>query len=100
MGYHSGSHFSTIQALEPFLEPGDIKLKFLGRPWERVGVGVNNEAAATSVWGIAYQAAEQLGLRKVVDCSFMIAFMFPPETEIENVQKYMNALKRAIKEGF
>src|SRR5215203_5285946 len=30
VGYHSGSHFTTIQALEPFLTREQIKLKFVG----------------------------------------------------------------------
>ena len=95
VGYHSGSHFATIQALEPFLQPDDVKLKFVGRPWERVDAGVSNEVAATSVWGITYQASEQLGLRRIVDCTFMMAFMFPSDTNQDDVRKYMNAMKRA-----
>jgi NitT/TauT family transport system substrate-binding protein len=95
VGYHSGSHFSTLQALEPFLAADDIQLRFLGRPWERVDAAVRKEVAATSVWGITYLTAEQLGLRKVVDCSFMMAFMFPPEVDVEDIGKYMNGLRRA-----
>jgi ABC-type taurine transport system substrate-binding protein len=30
VGYHSGSHFTTLQALEPFLDREQIKLKFVG----------------------------------------------------------------------
>ena len=38
---------------------------------------------------------EQLGFRKIVDTSFMIAFMFPPGVDPADVEKYMNGMKRA-----
>lgn len=95
VGYHSGSHFTTVQALEPFLSGDDIRLKFVGPPWDRVDAGIAGNVAATSVWGITYLASEQLGLRKVLDCSFMMAFLFPSEVKTEDVQKYMSAMKRA-----
>jgi hypothetical protein len=95
VGYQSGSHYSTIQALEPFLRPDDIKLKFVGLPWQRVDVAVDGDLPAASLWGITYLAGEQLGLRKVVDCTFMITFMFPDGVALEDVEKYMRALKRA-----
>src|SRR5262249_55157451 len=40
VGYHSGSHFTTIQALEPFLAREKVKLRFVGSSWARVDVGV------------------------------------------------------------
>ena len=95
VGYHSGSHFTTIQALEPFLATDDIKLTFVGRPWARVDVGIDKDVPATSVWGLTFQVLEQLGFRKVVDCSFMIGFMFPSHVAEADVAKYMNAMKRA-----
>ena len=95
VGYHSGSHFTTIQALEPFLAPGQIKLRFVGSSWARVDVGVERDVPATSVWGITYQVLEQLGFRKIVDTTFMIAFMYPDGTAEADVAKYMNGLRRA-----
>jgi NitT/TauT family transport system substrate-binding protein len=95
VGYQSGSHYTTIQALEAFLKPEDIKIKFVGVPWERVDVAVDRAVPATSLWGITYLAGEQLGLRKVADCTFMITFMFPKEVALDDVEKYMRALKRA-----
>ena len=32
VGYHSGSHYSAIQGLEPFLERDEIALDFVGLP--------------------------------------------------------------------
>lgn len=95
VGYHSGSHFTTIQALEPFLGREQIKLRFVGSSWARVDVGVERDIPATSVWGITYLVLEQLGFRKIVDTTFMIAFMFPRGVEAADVEKYMNGLKRA-----
>ncbi len=95
VGYHSGSHFTTIQALEPFLARERIKLRFVGSSWARVDVGIDRDVPATSVWGITYQTLEQLGFRKIVDTTFMIAFMFPHGVAAADVEKYMNGLKRA-----
>src|SRR5215217_9583124 len=36
VGYHSGSHYSAIQGLEPFLDREQIALDFVGRPSDRV----------------------------------------------------------------
>lgn len=95
VGYHSGSHFTTIQSLEPFLAADQVKLKFTGSIWARVDVGVDRDVPATSVWGLTYQVLDQLGFRKIVDTSFMIGFMFPPGVDPADVEKYMNGLKRA-----
>ena len=95
VGYHSGSHFTTIQSLEPFLGREQMKLKFVGSVWARVDAGLGRDVAATSVWGITHQVLEQFGFRKIVDTSFMIAFMFPHEVDERDVEKYMNGLRRA-----
>jgi len=95
VGYHSGSHFTTIQALEPFLARDRIKLRFVGSSWARVDVGVERDVPATSVWGITYQVLEQLGFRKIVDTTFMIAFMYPDGVAEADVERYMNGLRRA-----
>jgi NitT/TauT family transport system substrate-binding protein len=95
VGYHSGSHFTTLQALEPFLDREQIKLKFVGSSWARVDAGIDGDVPATSVWGITYQVLEQLGFRKIVDTTFMIGFMFPHGVDAAEVEKYMKGLKRA-----
>jgi NitT/TauT family transport system substrate-binding protein len=95
VGYHSGSHFTTIQALEAFLPRQAIKPKFVGSVWSRVDVGIDRNVPATSVWGLTYLVLEQLGFRKIVDTTFMIAFMFPSGVDPADVEKYMNGMKRA-----
>jgi NitT/TauT family transport system substrate-binding protein len=95
VGYHSGSHFTTIQSLEPFLAKEQIKLRFGGSIWARVDIGAGRDLPAVSVWGLSFQVLEQQGFRKVLDASFMIAFMFPPGVDPADVEKYMNGMKRA-----
>jgi hypothetical protein len=95
VGYHSGSHFTTIQSLEPCLTKEQIKLRFGGSIWARVDIGVGRDLPAVSVWGLSFQVLEQLGFRKVLDASFMIAFMFPPGVDPADVEKFMNGMKRA-----
>jgi ABC-type nitrate/sulfonate/bicarbonate transport system substrate-binding protein len=95
VGFQSGSHYSTIQALEAFVQPDEIKLKYVGRPWQRLDVVMDGDLQAASLWGLTYQVAEQLGLRKVADCTFMITFMFPATVDLADVEKYMRAMKRA-----
>ena len=95
VGYHSGSHFTAIQSLEPFLPRDKIKLKFGGSVWARVDEGVDRDVPATSSWGLTYLVLEQFGFRKIVDTSFMIGFMFPPGVDPADVEKYMRGMKRA-----
>ncbi|HEY1365346.1 MAG TPA: hypothetical protein VGF60_24090 [Xanthobacteraceae bacterium] len=95
VGYHSGSHFTTIQSLEPFLPREQIALKFVGSVWARVDVAVARDLPATSVWGLTYLVLEQLGFRKVIDTTFMIGFMFPHGVAVADIEKYMNGLRRA-----
>jgi NitT/TauT family transport system substrate-binding protein len=95
VGYHSGSHFTSIQALEAFLPAEQIKLKFVGSIWARVDAGVDRDVPATSVWGLTFQVLEQLGFRRIIDTSFMIGFMFPHNVDETEVERYMNGMRRA-----
>jgi NitT/TauT family transport system substrate-binding protein len=95
VGYHSGSHYSAIQALEAFLEPGDIALKFGGPPWARVDLALAGKVDAVNVWGPQRYVLEQHGFRKAVDATFMMAFMFPESVEEDDVARYIRALRRA-----
>src|SRR5262249_10179080 len=95
VGYHSGSHYTTIQALEPYMPRDQIKLRFGGSIWARVDIGVGRDLPAVSVWGLSFQVLEQLGFRKVVDASFMIAFMFRSKDEGGDGEKYRSGMKRA-----
>lgn len=95
VGYQSGSHYTTIQALEPFLPTEDIKLKFGGTPADRIDQLLDNLAPAATVFGPQLYLAEQLGFRKILDCTFMISAMVPEGVEVEQVNQYYEALRMA-----
>jgi ABC-type nitrate/sulfonate/bicarbonate transport system substrate-binding protein len=96
VGYHSGSHFATVQALESVLSPEDAKLTFQGPPNERLGALLNREVQAACVWGVPLYVAEAFGFRKVVDATFMIGFLITgSEAGKADVDKYLAALRRA-----
>jgi len=58
-------------------------------------VGVDGDLPATSLWGLTYLVGEQLGLRKIADCTFMITFMFPAGVALDDVEKYMRGMRKA-----
>jgi ABC-type nitrate/sulfonate/bicarbonate transport system substrate-binding protein len=96
VGYQSGSHYATIQALEPFLEPADIKLSFAeGLLFNRMEMLIDGEVPAVSLFSGPYYFLEQLGYRKVVDSTFMMAAMVAEGADLADVEKYYAALRRA-----
>lgn len=96
VGYQSGSHYSTIQALEQFLKPEEIKLSFAdGLIFRRLELLVDNEVPAASLFSGPYYFLEQLGYRKIVDTSFMMASMVDENANMDDVKKYFSALRRA-----
>ncbi|MGH2857869.1 MAG: ABC transporter substrate-binding protein [Solirubrobacteraceae bacterium] len=95
VGYHSGSHFSTLQALEAVIDPGQIRLRFGGMPYDRVDALLAGSVPAAAIWGAATYLVEQRGMRKLLDTTFMAAFMFDADTDPEDVQRYFNGLRRA-----
>jgi hypothetical protein len=95
VGYHSGSHYATIQALEPFLAADQIKLRFGGLPDERVDAAIARTVPAVDVFGMQLYILEQLGFRKIVDTTFMIAGMVTKDADLGDVKKYYAALRRA-----
>ena len=96
VGYQSGSHYSTIQTLEEFLDPGDIRLHFAdGLLFYRLEQLVDGKAPAVSLFSGPFYFAEQLGFRKAVDTSFMMASMITGDPDPGDVGKYFEALRRA-----
>jgi NitT/TauT family transport system substrate-binding protein len=100
VGYQSGSHYATIQALEPFLAANRISLAFGGSPADRVdqlldGTAPAGTAPAGTVFGAQYYLLEQLGFRKIVDATFMITAMVPQQADLDDVRRYFAALRRA-----
>jgi hypothetical protein len=95
VGYQSGSHYSTIQALEQYMPLADIKLNFAdGMPFSRLAKLVDGEAPAVALFSGHYYFAEQLGFRKIIDTTFMMASMVTGNPDPEDVRKYFRALRR------
>lgn len=94
-GYHSGSHFSTLQALEAFVRPEKVRLRFSGRPMARLEAALARRVDAVSAWGASGYVLEQREFRKILDTTFMVGFLFPTEVDEGDIEKFMNAMKRA-----
>ena len=96
VGYHSGSHFATVQALEGVLSPDEMKLSFEGPPNERLDALLERQVPAATAWGVPLYVAESFGFRKIVDATFMIGFLVTGlDATKAAVGKYLSALRRA-----
>ena len=96
VGFQSGSHYSTIQALEQYMKPADINLTFEdGMLFRRLELLIDDKSRAAALFSGPYYLVEQLGFRKVIDTTFMIAAMINGSPDAEDVRRYFRALKKA-----
>jgi hypothetical protein len=96
VGYQSGSHYATIQALEQYLRPEEIALSFAdGLLFRRMEKLIDREVPAASVFSGPYYFLEQLGFRKIIDATFMMASMVTGDADPKDVRKYFRALRLA-----
>ena len=95
VGYHSGSHYSAIQGLEPFLAADEIELSFVGYPFDRVRLIRDRQIPAANVWGAQYYLLEQWGFRKLADTTFMMGFLVSADSDPDDLKRYFRALRRA-----
>lgn len=96
VGYQSGSHYSTIQALEAYLPREAINLSFAdGMLFSRLELLIDRKIPAASLFSGPYYFLEQLGFRKIIDTTFMMAAMVTGDPDPEDVKKYYAALRRA-----
>jgi ABC-type nitrate/sulfonate/bicarbonate transport system substrate-binding protein len=96
VGYQSGSHYATIQALEQYLPPDRIELSFVeGMLFRRMEAFLDGQSPAAALFNGPYYFAEQLGFRKIIDNTFMIAAMINGNPQPEDVHKYFRALRKA-----
>ncbi len=96
VGFQSGSHYSAIQALEQYMPVAAISLSFAdGLLFRRMEKLVDGEVPAVSLFSGPYYFAEQLGFRKVIDTTFMMASMITGEPDLDDVRRYFAALRRA-----
>ena len=96
VGYQSGSHYSTIQGLEQYMPVSDIKLSFAeGMLFHRMELLIENKVPAAALFSGPYYFAEQLGYRKILDTTFMIATILTGSPDLDDVRKFFRALKSA-----
>ena len=98
VGYHSGSHYSAIQGLEPFLERSAIALDFAGLPFDRVRHMQAGRLQAANVFGAQYYMLEQLGFRKLLDTTFIMGFFVREDVDAQDLERYFRALRHAQRE--
>ncbi len=90
VGYQSGSHYSTIQALEPYMPADKINLTFAdGMLFHRLDQLIDGKAQASALFSGPYYFAEQLGFRKIIDTTFMIATMVTGNPDHEDLQEIL-----------
>jgi hypothetical protein len=96
VGYQSGSHYATLQALEQYLAREAIHLSFNdGMLFKRMELLLDGKLPAVSLFSGPYYFAEQLGFRKIIDTTFMIATMITGDPDPDDIEKYFRALRRA-----
>lgn len=96
VGFQSGSHYSTIQALEQYMPAKDVNLTFEdGMLFRRLELLLEGKSQAAALFSGPYYLAEQQGFRKVIDTTFMIASMINGTPEPEDVRRFFRALKKA-----
>ena len=96
VGYQSGSHYATIQALEQYMPQEEITLSFAdGLLFSRMQLLIDRKVPAASLFSGPYYFLEQLGFRKIIDTTFMMASMITGTPDPEDVRKYFRALRRA-----
>jgi hypothetical protein len=96
VGYQSGSHYSTIQALEQYMPTDKINLSYNdGMLFKRMELLIDRKVPAAALFSGPYYFAEQLGFRKIIDSTFMITTMISGNPDAEDLRKFFRALKRA-----
>jgi len=96
VGFQSGSHYSTVQALEQYLQADKINLSFNdGLLFKRMELLIDRKAPAVHLFSGPYYFAEQLGFRKVIDTTFMIGTIVTGNPDPEDLRKFFRALRRA-----
>jgi hypothetical protein len=96
VGHQSGSHYASIQGLEQYMPLDDIKLSFAdGLLFKRMEKLFDREIQAASLFSGPYYFMEQLGFRKIIDTTFMMASMITGNPDPDDLRKYFAALRKA-----
>ena len=94
VGYHSGSHYSAIQGLEPFLAPDQIQLAFVGHPFDRVRL-MRDGGYRPRTCGGPVLPARAVGLSQA--CRHHLHDGLPGQLgdRPDDLERYFRALRRA-----
>src|SRR5262249_49968426 len=96
VGSQSGTHLSPTQALGHSPPPAEINLTFEdGMLFRRLELLIDGKSRAAALFSGPYYLAEQLGFRKIIDTTFMIASMINGSPEPEDIRRFFSALKKA-----
>ncbi len=95
VGYHSGSHFSALRALQQILADDEIEISYIGGPQDRLTLLLEGKVQAANMFGPPMYVLEQQGFRRVLDTTFMIGFLIDEGSDLEDVERYFRALRRA-----
>ena len=95
VGHRSGSHFSALERLEYFLGRERIRLTFKGRRDMRLADLLEAKIEAANIIGFQVYLAEQRGMRKIIDTSFIVGFLVASDAPAADLEKYFRALERA-----
>jgi NitT/TauT family transport system substrate-binding protein len=98
VGYHSGSHYSALQALEAFLPREQVTLGFYGLPFDRTRLLLEGRVPAVNAWGASAYVLEQRGCRKLVDTTFVMGFLVSEEAATDDLERYFRAMRHAQRE--
>ncbi len=90
VGFQSGSHYATIQALEQYMPQDKINLSYKdGLLFGRMELLLEGKVPACTLFSGPYYFAEQLGFRKVIDCTFMMATMITGNPDMADVEQIL-----------
>ncbi|HKH66194.1 MAG TPA: hypothetical protein VKA75_02390, partial [Reyranella sp.] len=79
-----------------YLPRDQINLTFEdGMLFRRLELLIDGKSRAAALFSGPYYLVEQLGFRKVIDTTFMIAAMINGDPDPEDVRRYYRALKKA-----
>lgn len=96
VGFQSGSHYASIQSLEQYMPADKINLSYNdGMLFKRMELLLDGKVPAATLFSGPYYFAEQLGFRKIIDNTFMIATMIHGDPDPEDLRKFFRALRRA-----
>src|SRR6266851_2535859 len=94
--HYKGDKVGAMQSFEQYMPADKINLTFAdGMLFHRLDQLIEGKAEASALFSGPYYFAEQLGFRKIIDSTFMIATMVTGNPDPEDLKKFFKALRRA-----